>query len=45
MNFSRIFGLELVVWAMRTVNLQKIWSECDYLKESCRFLNKLQFSL
>ena len=45
MQFSGIFGLEPVVWAMRTVNLQKIWSECDYLKKSCHYLKKLQFSL
>ena len=45
MQFSGIFGLELVVWTVRTVNLQKIWPEYDYLKNSCHYLKKLQFSL
>ena len=39
--FSGIFGLELVEWAMWTVNLQRIWSECVYLKKSCHYLRKL----
>ena len=33
LQFSGIFGLDPVVWAMRTVNLQKNWSEYDYLKK------------
>ena len=45
MQFSGIFGLEPDVWPMRTVNLQKICSECVYLKKSCDYLKKLQFSL
>ena len=31
--FSGIFDLEPVVWTMRTVNLQTIWSESAYLKK------------
>ena len=45
LQFSGIFGLEKVVWAMWTVNLQKMWSECVYLKKSCHYLKMLQFSL
>ena len=44
-QFSGIFGLDPVVWAMLTVNLQKIWSEYDYLKKSWHYLESLQFSL
>ena len=45
MQFSGIFGLELVVWAMWIVNLQKKWTEYVYLKKSWHYLKKLQFSL
>ena len=45
LQFSGIFGLEPVVWAMWTVKLRKKCPECDYLKKSCRYLKKLQFSL
>ena len=34
MQFSGVFGLELVVWAMGTVNMQKKWAEYLYL-ENC----------
>ena len=30
---------------MSTVKLQKKWSECVYVKKSCHYLKKLQFSL
>ena len=33
MQFSGIFGLESTEWTMCTVNLQKIWPECAYLKK------------
>ena len=42
--FSGIFGLEPIVWAMWTVNLQKIGSECAHLKKLSLF-KELQFSL
>ena len=45
MQFSRIFGLEPVVWAMRTVSLQKIWSEYDYLKKLTLFREFAIFSI
>ena len=33
MQFSGIFGIESTEWTMSTVNLQKIWSECVFLKK------------
>ena len=39
--FFGISGLEAVLWAMWTANLQKIWSECAYLKKSCHYASKL----
>ena len=33
MQFSGIFGIESIEWTMSTVNLQKKWSECVYLKK------------
>ena len=37
MQFSGIFGLELVVWAMWTVNLQKKLPEYAYFKKLSLF--------
>ena len=31
LQFSGVFDFKPVVWAMWTVNLQKIWSKCVYL--------------
>ena len=39
MQISGIFGIEATEWTMRTVNLQKIWSECVYLKRSLNYVN------
>ena len=41
MQFSGIFGIEATEWTMCTVNMQKIWSECAYLKKSCHYVSKL----
>ena len=45
MLFSGFFGIESTVWALWTVNLHKFWPEYDYLKKSCHYLKKLQYSL
>ena len=45
LQFSGIFGLESVVWAIWTVNVQKIWSEYVYLRKSSHYLKKLQIPL
>ena len=34
LQFSGVFDFKPVVWAMWTVNLQKIWSKCVYMKKS-----------
>ena len=34
MQFSGIFGIESTEWTISTVNLQKKWPECVYLKKS-----------
>ena len=41
LQISGIFGIEATEWTMGTVNLQKIWSECAYLKKSCHYVSKL----
>ena len=33
MEFSGIVGIESTEWTMSTVNLQKKWPECVYLKK------------
>ena len=45
MLFSGTFGIESTEWTMSTVNLQKKWPECVYLKKSCHYLKKLHISL